>query len=418
MDRKRSFTILLVVFTNILGAGMILPTLPLFAVEQFGATNFQAALFFTAYFGALFFAAPWLGRLSDLHGRRPVLLASQAGTVISFIMFIFTIQIGSAIEGLNLDLPLRGGLIVMFAARILDGITGGNITTAQAYITDVSSPEDRTQMLGLLAATFGLGFIFGPAIGGLLGGIHIIAPFIGGTVITIATLLLTYFVLEESNPPEKRVKSRSAEEQIPLRQILANRNFTRILAIGFIFTLAFSAIPPTLTLYSDNVLFPEIDAATEIARNVGFMLAFLGLASAITQSLLIKPLSTRLGERRLVLIGLIVYFFTMLAIPTTLSPIIVTLLFAPFAFARGVTDPLLQSLVTRFGNPQNQGRMLGIYQSALSLAFIFGPIWAGYVFDNISPQSIFRVAAIIVLPAIFLAYLLLKGTPDTELDSI
>ncbi|MBW8011736.1 MAG: TCR/Tet family MFS transporter [Chloroflexi bacterium] len=418
MDRKRSISILLVVFTNILGAGMIMPTLPLFAVDQFGATNFQAALFFSAYFGAQFFAAPWLGRLSDIHGRRPVLLLSQAGTVLSFIIFIFAIQIGSAIESLDLSLPIRGGLLVMYAARILDGITGGNITTARAYIADVSSPEDRTQMMGLLSATFGLGFIFGPAIGGLLGGFHIIAPFIGATVITVATLLLTTFVLDESLPPELREKPKSPQAQTTLRQVLVNRNFALILSIGFISTLAFSAIPPTFSLYSDNVLFPDVNEATTIARNVGFMLAFLGMASVVTQSVLLKPLSTRLGERRLVLVGLIIFFFTMLLIPTTVSPIIVTVLLAPFAFSRGVTDPLLQSLVTRFGSPQNQGRMLGLYQSALSLAFIFGPIWSGYVFDNINPKALFRVGALIVIPAAFLAYLLFMGTGDRVAESV
>ena len=166
MERKRLYPILLIIFTNILGAGVIIPILPLYAQGEFNGSILQITLLASAFFGAQFLAAPWLGKLSDRFGRRPILIISQVGTVLAFILFIFAGQIGQSIDGLNLSLPLSGGMIMLFAARILDGITGGNITTAQAYISDITTDENRAQGLGLLQAAFGAGFIFGPAFGG------------------------------------------------------------------------------------------------------------------------------------------------------------------------------------------------------------------------------------------------------------
>ena len=179
MNTRRLLPIFVIVFTNILGAGVILPILPLVAEGQFGATALQATMLASAYFAAQFIAAPWLGRLSDRYGRRPVLIVSQIGTILSFVLFSLAAPLGEVLDSAGLTLAISGGLIILYLARILDGITGGNITTAQAYITDVSTPETRAQSLGLISAAFSLGFIFGPAFGGLLAGYSLVAPFVG-----------------------------------------------------------------------------------------------------------------------------------------------------------------------------------------------------------------------------------------------
>src|SRR5687768_12444029 len=162
MDRRRLFPIILIVFTNILGAGVILPILPLYAEGRFAGTILQITMLSTLFFGAQFIAAPVLGRLSDQIGRRPVLILSQVGTVISFILFIVAGPVGTQIDALGLDLRISGGMLMLYIARILDGITGGNITTAQAYVSDITPQEHRAQALGLIQAAFGVGFIFGP----------------------------------------------------------------------------------------------------------------------------------------------------------------------------------------------------------------------------------------------------------------
>lgn len=420
MNTKRILPIFFIVFTNLLGGGVILPVLPLYAEGQFSATVAQAALLSTAYFAAQFIAAPWLGRLSDRHGRRPILIVSQIGTLLSFVLFIFAGQIGAAIDGLRVPLSLSGGLIMLYTARILDGLTGGNITTAQAYVSDVTPEEHRAQGLGFLSAAFGLGFIFGPAFGGVLAGSYgATAPFVGAAIITAGTLLLTTFTLKESLPPEARAQKQTKQKPtIPFSTLLADRTFALVLVIGFVGALAYSAIPPTFALYVDHVLFAGVADPAVAPRSVGLMMAFLGLASVITQAFLLKPLVGRLGERSVVVLGQMTLLASLLAISIPRNPVLVTLLLAPMAFARGINDPSLQALVTRFGDEHTRGRLLGVYQSALSLAFIFGPIWGGFVFERLRPQAIFYGAAMLLLVSVTLSLLLVRRqspAPEAQL---
>lgn len=410
MDRKRLFPILLIVFTNILGAGVILPILPLYAEGQFGGTILQITLLSTSFFAAQFLAAPWLGRLSDRYGRRPVLIASQIGTVAAFVLFIFASPLGKVIDSWGLSLPMSGGMIMLYVARILDGITGGNITTAQAYITDITPEERRAQGLGLVQAAFGAGFIFGPAFGGVLGNLGSVVPFVGATIITTGTLLLTVFTLEESLPPEARVDDPSnaaPRPSIPLPTLLRIGPLRVILAVGFFASLAFAAVPATFALFADHVLFPDLPDPGRVQLYIGLMLTFNGLMQVVTQLALLKPLVNYLGERKLLLVGMVALLVASIGVASSENAIVVTLLFAPFAFGRGVSEPSLQSLTTRFGDKRTRGQLLGVYQSARSLALIFGPVWAGYAFEEISPQAVFWVAGGLILVALVLSAILL-----------
>ena len=415
MDRRRLFPILLIIFTNILGAGVILPILPLYAEGLFGGTILQITLLSTAFFAAQFVAAPWLGRLSDRHGRRPVLIVSQIGTVVAFILFIFAGPLGEVIDGLGLALPMSGGMVMLYVARILDGITGGNITTAQAYVTDVVEDKDRAQALGLLQAAFGVGFIFGPAFGGLLSNLGPVAPFVGAAIITTGTLLLTTFTLEESLPPEARGVDAAAtgdRSGVSLQSVMQERALLLVLAIGFFASLAFSALPAIFSLYANHILFEALSAERS-QLYIGLMLTFNGLMQVITQLALLKPLVTRLGERRLLAVGQVSLMLALFLVSFVDSAIVVTLLFAPFAFGQGVSQPSLQSLVTRFGTGRTRGQLLGLNQSARSLALIFGPVWAGYAYEAISPRAVFLVGSGIVLVALLCALLLLRQEMPT-----
>jgi predicted MFS family arabinose efflux permease len=339
------------------------------------------------------------------------------GTVLAFILFILASPLGHWIDGWGLDLSMTGGMIMLYVARILDGITGGNITTAQAYVSDVTSSEDRAQGLGLLQAAFGVGFIFGPAFGGMLSNFSPVAPFVGATIITTGTLLLTVFILEESLPPEERtgdVTTAQRGSRVPLRSLLAEHTLILILVIGFFGSLAFSALPALFALFADRVLFPDLADPERAQLYIGLMLTFNGLMQVITQLALLKPLVTRLGERRLLLLGQGALLMAMLGVASVDSAIVVTLLFAPYAFGRGVTEPSLQSLVTRFGHERTRGQLLGLYQSARSLALIIGPVWAGFAFEQISPQAVFYVGAGLVLVGMVLAVMLLRRQIPTS----
>jgi DHA1 family tetracycline resistance protein-like MFS transporter len=409
MDNKRLLPIVLIVFVNIVGAGVILPILPLYAEGQFHGTVLQVTLLATAFNAAQFFAAPWLGQLSDQHGRRPILMVSQLGTVLAFVLFIFAGPLGRALDTLRLPLPVTGGMLVLFAGRILDGITGGNITTAQAYVSDVTPPEHRAPALGLIQAAFGAGFVFGPAFGGLLAGFGPVAPFIGAALITSLTLLLTYFVLVESLPPEKRGTERSrARARMPLRDVLRQPVIANILLIGLFATMAFATLPATFSLFASKVLFPTTLQPQRVQLYIGLMLTFNGLFQVVTQLALLRPMVKWLGERRPVILGEISLMVGMFGLSRAAHPLAATLLFAPIAFGQGVAEPNLQSILTRFGGERARGQLLGTYQSARNLAFIVGPIWAGYVFQTVSPPSVYAVSALLVLVAAFLAIVLYR----------
>jgi len=419
IDMRRLFPIVLIIFTNILGAGVIIPILPLYAEGAFQGTVIQITLLSTAFFGAQFLAAPWLGRLSDRFGRRPILILSQAGTVAAFILFIFAAPLGRMVDSLAATLPLTGGMVILFVARTLDGITGGNITTAQAYISDITTDRQRAQGLGLLQAAFGAGFIFGPAFGGLLSSYGAVAPFIGATVITTGTLLLTVFTLKESLPAEERTQASGKDRQrgrVAWGVIFSQRGLMILLLIEFFVSLAFSALPSIFALYANQVLFAGPSSAGRAQLYIGLMLTFSGLMTVITQLALLKPLVTRFGEQRLLVIGQVSLLAAMLGISIVDTALLVTGLLAPFAFGQGISEPSLQSLVTRFGVRRMRGQLLGLYQSSRSLALIIGPIWAGYAFQNLGPRTVFSVGAGLIVVALILA-LALRSQPIPEMET-
>ena len=409
MDLKRLFPILLIIFTNILGAGVIIPILPLYAQGTFQGSVIQITMLSSAFFGAQFLAAPVLGRLSDRHGRRPLLLVSQLGTVLAFMLFIFAIPLGQRIDALGLSLPLSGGMLVLFAGRLLDGITGGNITIAQAYISDVTSEDHRAHGLGLLQGAFGAGFIFGPAFGGILSNYGQVAPFIGATIITSITLMLTMFTLKESLTEEERDANHNGRgvRRIPWKNILGSPALLLVLVIGFIGSMAFSSMPSTFALFADHVIFANTQFPERIQLYIGLMLAFYGAMQVLTQLALIRPLVRRFGERTLLLIGQASIAIAYFGLAGSASAIIATLLLAPYGFGFGVSEPSMQSLVTRFGQRQARGYLLGLYQSSRSLALIVGPILAGWVYQNIGPRSVFDLAGVVIGLG-FIAGLVLK----------
>jgi DHA1 family tetracycline resistance protein-like MFS transporter len=401
---------MLILFTNILGAGVIFPILPLYAEGSFRGSVTQITLLASAFFGAQFVAAPWLGKLSDRYGRRPVLLVSQLGTVLAFVIFIFAGELGAAVDALGLSLPLTGGMLMLFAGRILDGITGGNITAAQAYVADVTDEDERARGLGLLQAATGAGFVFGPALGGILAAYGPRMPFIGATVITTVTLLLTTFTLDESLPPEERNNPGMGvrERGLPASTLLAHRPFVLMLVIGFIASLAFASLPATFSLFADHVVFADAPQDGRVQLYIGLMMAFLGLMQVVTQLLWVGPLVRRFGQRRLLAIGDVALSVTFFVLSAASSPLLVTAMLGLFAFGFGTSEPTNQALVSRLGTRRTSGYLLGLYQSARSLALIFGPILAGYAYEAISPRSVFFAGGWLMVAALVFVLVLLR----------
>jgi DHA1 family tetracycline resistance protein-like MFS transporter len=386
---RRLLTILLIVFVQMLGAAMILPILPLYAKDEFKMSPQVITLLNTAFFAAQFLAGPYLGRLSDKYGRVPVLILSQVGTAVSFFM-----------------LASANSVAMLFLARILDGITGGNIIVAQAYITDVTPRERRTEALGYTFALFGLGFIFGPIVGGsLAAAFGPRVPYYFAAFAAVAVVLLTYFTLDETLTQEQRTANRRYNRGgLSPAEILRNAPLMLILIVAFIGQFALGLLQATFSLYGDAVLFAG-RTTQQVTLGVSIMLAIVGLGQFLTQAFLLRPALRHFDESRLVIIGLTlrtIALFIFAALTTVLFGAIGSLL---FAVGMGLMMPPLQSLSTRTVADELRGGVLGIYQSTISLSIIISTAISGTIFA-MNPTAPFwlggALSVLVFLPAILL----------------
>ncbi len=391
MNRRRTIVLFLIVFSNFLGATVVLPTLPLYAQRHFALPPETIAILLDSYFIAQFVASPVIGKLSDRYGRVPVLLISQLGTVISFIMLGFAASV-----------PM------LFAARILDGITGGNVIVAQAYIADVSPREKRTQSLGLVWMAFGLGYIIGPAIGGLVAALfNDQATFMVGAGISLLSLLLTWLLLDESLTQEVRAARRLlVGVSLRLQDIAANTPLVLVLIVGFGAQLALSLMTSTLALFGAAVIFAR-ESPDTVNLGVGLLLTCVGVGQFLTQLFLIKRLVPRFGERRLVLIGTFFRAVALLSMAVFVHPVTEGAALLLFAAASGLMMPSLQSLATTSVSKEQNGAVLGYYQAAISLGIITGT-WLGGIFFALTPELPNLVAGMLLLITLLPAVTLLR----------
>lgn len=361
---RRLLTILGVVFVQIVGASMVLPILPLYARRSFDMTPQVITLLITAFFAAQFIAGPYLGRLSDTYGRVPVLIVSQIGTALSFVM-----------------LGMAHSVEMLFLARILDGITGGNIIVAQAYVTDITPRHERTQALGYIFAAFGIGFIIGPATGGILSAaFDIRTPFFLAAVAASVLVVMTWVVLEETVTPEQREQNRQrGTDSIKPAAVMHNTPLLLILFVAFMGQFGFGLLQSTFALYGEAVLFEGASEDTA-SLGIGLILAVIGLGQLVTQTTLLRPAVKRFGEASLITGGAAVRGFTLFVYAVITSPYIAAANGFVFAVGTGLMIPSSQSLATETVEDELRGAVLGIYNSARSLAIIFGTAIGGTLF--------------------------------------
>lgn len=386
---RRLLTILLIVFVQMLGAAMILPILPLYAQREFELSPQFITLLSTSYFAAQFVAGPFLGRLSDKYGRIPILIISQIGTALSFMM----LAVATTPE-------------MLFLARILDGITGGNIIVAQAYVTDIMPRERRTEALGYIFAVFGVGFVIGPALGGVLSAVFgPRIPYILAAVAASALVFLTWLILEETLTPEQRLANRQKRQtSLNPAALIRNRSLLLILLIAFLAQFGLGLMQSTFALYGDAVLFRgRSDDATTLG--VGLILAVFGLSQFITQAFLLRPSLRRFGEYRLIILGNTLRFLGFFGYALVTSPWLAAFGSVFFAFGTGVMMPSLQSISTRAVEDEVRGGVLGLYQSTLSLSIIISSAIAGILFA-LSPRVPYwlggGLGVLALLPAVLL----------------
>jgi MFS family permease len=379
-SNKALVFLFLTVFLDLVGVGILVPVIP-YLVRQFRTDATTLGLLSMSFSAAQFFASPVLGVLSDRYGRRPVLLLSILGTAIGHFLF-----------------GLAGSLPLMFFARILDGATGGNISTAQAYIADTTAPEDRAKSFGLIGAAFGLGFIVGPAIGGVLSTISIAAPAYGAGVLALATCVFGYFVLPESLPPEHRspgaLRLADFSPIAPLRQILSRSNLHALLAAVFVLNFAFSGLQSNFALLT-------LVRFDYTAQQNAAIFAFIGLSAAFVQGVLIRRIGPALGERKMAIVGMtsmITGFFGIAFAQTSWQLYLACAAVAGVGFASNAQTAVLSHSVS----PREQGTILGSLQSLLAVTRVIGPLYAGAVFDLVGPGGPYWTGALWLMLAFVL----------------
>lgn len=377
MDKRKLLTIFLIVFIDLLGFGLILPLLPFYA-QEYGANSVVIGLLVASYAAAQFVGAPILGRLSDRHGRRPVLLVSIAGTVLGLLLLGAALPLAHWIEALfGLDALQTGVLVlaVLFVSRILDGLTGGNISVAQAYITDITTPATRAKGLGLIGAAFGLGFIIGPAVGGLLSTYGFAVPAYAAAALAALNLLAVYLYLPESLTEERKaqlaIAKRPAFDFSALAGAFRQPRVGPLFHTRFFFGLAFAMFQTIFTLYAAG-------APLELApQTTGFVLAYVGLLAVLVQGVVVGRLAQRYSDYQLMFAMSILMAFSLLAWAFTPNLTLLLIVLAPLALAGGVLNTVINSALTKVVEPQDVGGTLGISASLESMTRVLAPTVGG-----------------------------------------
>jgi MFS family permease len=373
---KSLWVLIFICVINSLGFGIIVPLLYTFG-KRFGVTGQTLGLLTAAFSIAQFFATPVLGSLSDKFGRKPLLAISLIGTCISFLMF-----------------AEARGMIILFAARILDGLTGGNISVAQAIVSDTSTSKDRAKRFGILSSAFGFGFVIGPAIGGFLSKYGIQVPFFFAAALALLGALASLFMLKESNPTDKR--SSADKATTTLTSIVTALKLPVIgtaVFIGFLLTMAQFTMIIGFQTFSVDIL--------KLSPNkIGLLYAGFGATGIIMQ--LCVPVITKLISSRtlILLLSTLLCFGAMLF--TGFTSVFITFALCIFIYGlfNGLRNPMLNAIIADHNSSNSQGKILGVNQSYASIGQTLGPITAGFI-TAISVHAVFFLSACYI----FIAFL-------------
>jgi DHA1 family tetracycline resistance protein-like MFS transporter len=402
MKNTKMIFILITMFLNFLGFSIIIPILP-FLVSRYEHNINLVALFvgllLSAYAFCQFFAAPGLGALSDRFGRRPILLISLLGSVIGY----FVLAIG-------------GALWVLFLGRIIDGLTGGNISTIFAYVADITEPKDRGKYYGMLGAAGGFGFMIGPAMGGILAHISLVTPLFVAAVITLINLAWGYFALPESLHKDHKLEKVDLAHLNPFAQF--NHIFSlvvlkRLFLSGFIFFLAMNAMYGNASVFLKDVFKFNV---TEI----GLLLFVVGILDIISQGFLVRKLIPILGELKLSAIGIVFCIIGFASICLTAiftQPIILFIGVVLLNIGDGLYEPSASGLISNAVGPKMQGRVQGANQGMQSVARVIGPILAAWAYQywHGLPYAVESVLVIIALLVLLSSFKIILETPTEQL---
>lgn len=380
--------IFLTVFIDLLGFGIVIPLLPLYA-QKFQATKIDNGFLVAIYSLMQVIFSPLWGKLSDRIGRRPVLIISTLGSAVGFILMAAASPLHS--------------LILLFVARALDGASGGNISTAQAYLADITPPEKRAKMMGLIGAAFGLGFVFGPLLAGVAGLIHETAPFVLAAALALANSVFIFLKLPESLPPEKRVQS---QHKATLREVVDKApQLPGVMVVYFLVITAFSIMTALYSLNTEAQLgLTGVDNERKARLVNGLLFGVVGIVGAIIQGKYIGPLTAKFGEKRLAFGGAVILAVFLFLLDGRDAWWSIAAVSVGVALGNSLSTPSLNAIASRGATPQMQGRTMGLMASAGSVGRVVGPILSGpLAYFNVKP--FWWAAGIMVVAAVFIGQL-------------
>lgn len=384
-------TLFLIVFIDLVGFGLIIPLLPFYA-EHFQASPMVVGLIMAVYSLTQFIAAPFWGRTSDRIGRRPVLLITLAGGSISYVMLGFA-----------------DSLWLLIAARALGGFMAGNISTAFAYVADITTAENRAKGMGIVGAAFGLGFIFGPAIGGVLAGTDPLnadfqTPSLVAAGLSMTALVMAFMLLKESLPEELREKLAATpptKRHQQFKDALSKPNVGMLIGLSFLATFVFAGMETTFAMWSERKF-------NWGPQQNGYLFAFIGLLVALVQGGLVGRLARRFGEANLIVQGAAALAIGMLLIPFSDDLTMLLVAMAIIAYGFGVITPSMNSLISLQVGPGEQGGVMGVTRSATTLARVVGPAWAGTMFMFLGKDWPYFGGAMVMIVVVYLGVRLTK----------
>jgi MFS transporter, DHA1 family, tetracycline resistance protein len=396
MNRKASLTaIFLTIFIDLMGFGILIPILPTFASKNLGVSDFGIGAIIAVFSLMQFFFNPFLGKLSDRIGRRPIILVTQLLTVISYLMFSFSTTFS-----------------ILFISRLLGGLGGSNIGVAQAYIADITTKEDRSKGMGIIGAAFGLGFVFGPIFGAFLSKYGYEVAGFGSAAFTFTAFMFAYFML-----PESITKKSEAKIEYKIFDLQYVKTIAKMPTVSFLILLFFIIIFSISNIYGTFPLLGYKLYHFSDQQN-GLLFGIMGIIGAVIQGGVMRRISQLFDERKLVLWGSFIMMFGIGLIPYGQNFLGVAVIISVLSVGSAMLQPTVLSMVSKYSPEEEQGTILGLNQSFSALGRVFGPLWGGLSYDMIGYQFPFITGAFFTLIAFVLSFFFLKKSKPEEINNV